>query len=329
MTRDQEDVGGKEVGTPFFSLQKSTTQQGIPLRRPFGKRNICQRWEVLKGLVSGSTNITQEANMLTDNDWIMDEPFTFGISNDYSLAVIYRDYIMKHYLVSPEYFVNHMGSDFPIDDIIREGNQHTLVVVGNRLEIQTAYLSCDIDEKGKHGLNDCPFFVPNVKDLLVSMERVQAIIYKSDNYKKLQEMPFSPFQKSHSFDFLPPSPYSGLPIQAIFFHCTELEAETYRELLVVYRNRVIRQHDPPTVERVMRLFLNPPYEIYVRPSFITGKDQESADEFSHQEHSSDVTCEERKTYQYYTALKGKNWLDMIKREKELEETFLDACGLRL
>ncbi|CCD23085.1 uncharacterized protein NDAI_0B00510 [Naumovozyma dairenensis CBS 421] len=206
-----------------------------------------------------------------------------------------------------KYFLTDTGRSFPgpvveapFHKLMLKGGNPTLLVLGPNLYKEQAFYSCDIEETGKELLN-IKYEIGNLElnGFLRYIHYRANVQYEGYCYKgsyKIHEHPMKP----NKILYLPPSQYSSIPLQAIFYGFSPEDAIIYRDLLIVYRIRAIRRGYKPTMDKVLSVFFDPPYEIYVIPS---PHGNDSKQEYMEVDHCEDVTKEERQTYQAYFMLK--------------------------
>ncbi|CCD26581.1 uncharacterized protein NDAI_0I00120 [Naumovozyma dairenensis CBS 421] len=282
------------------------TVNGLKLRRPFSesrrKNNI---WWFLSNYFSNNSTPAPTSYSAKGDNWILDEPTTFALDYGEWSNTIFKEYIMKYFLIDKGRNFLETVVETPFHKLMLKGGAPTLLVLGPNLYEEQAFYSCDIEEAGKDLLCSEYTLLGTVLQVFIRHIHYHTNVqYEGYSYKgsyKISERPVKP----NRLLYLPPSQYSNIPLQAIFYGFSQEDAIIYRDLLIVYRIRAIRRGYKPTMDKVLSVFFDPPYEIYVIPS---PHGDNSKQEYIEVNHCEDVTEEERQTYQAYFMLKMKYML---------------------
>ncbi|CCD23090.1 uncharacterized protein NDAI_0B00575 [Naumovozyma dairenensis CBS 421] len=276
---------------------------GLKLRKPFPESRIKNK---ILGFLSNcfSNNSTSATNTYSvkEESWILDEPTTFALDYRKSTNWIFKDCIMKYFLTDKGRSFPDTMLETPFHKQMLRGDYYTLLVLGPNLFKEQAFYSCDIEEAGKELIKTkYNFSASDFWRLLHGIHDFTYVQYEGYCYKECCKLSKT-LSKPDKMLFLPPSRYSSIPLQAMFYGFSPEDAIVYRDLLIVYRIRSIRRGHKPTIDNVLNVFFDPPYEIYVIPS---PHGDNSREEYIEVHHCEDVTDEERQAYQAYFMLKMK------------------------
>ncbi|CCD27202.1 uncharacterized protein NDAI_0K00130 [Naumovozyma dairenensis CBS 421] len=279
---------------------------GLKLRKPFPESRIENKiWGFLSNCFSNSSTPSTNTYSVKQESWILDEPTTFALDNRVSSSWIFKECIMKYFFTDKGRSFPNTMLETPFHKQMLKGDTSTLLVLGPNLFKEEGFYSCDIEEAGKELIKTkYHFSAVDFWGLLQSIHLLTNVQYEGYCYKECCKLSRT-LGKPTKMLFLPPSQYSSIPLQAIFYGFSKEDAIIYRDLLIVYRIRAVRRGYKPTMTNVLNVFFDPPYEIYVIPS-MHGSD--SKEEYIEVNHSEDVTEEERQTYQAYFMLKMKYML---------------------
>ncbi|CCD25787.2 uncharacterized protein NDAI_0G00110 [Naumovozyma dairenensis CBS 421] len=280
----------------------SPTVNGLKLRRPFSESRRNNIWRFLSSYFSiNSAPVTNTYSVKQEN-WILDEPTNLALDNRGTTNTIFKEYIMKYFLIDKGRSFPGTVLEAPFHKLMLKDNNPTLLVLGPNLYKEQAFYSCDIEETGKELLNiKYEIGTLELNGFLHCIHERVNVRYEGYSYKgsyKISENPMKP----NRLLYLPPSQYSNIPLLAFFYRFSQEDAIIYRDLLVVYRIRAIRRGYEPIIDNVLSVFFDPPYEIYVISS---PHGDDSKQEYIDVDRCEDVTEEERQAYQAYFMLKMK------------------------
>ncbi|CCD23088.1 uncharacterized protein NDAI_0B00560 [Naumovozyma dairenensis CBS 421] len=282
------------------------TVNGLKLRKPFSEsRRKSNIWWFLPNYFSNNSTSTANTFSVKQESWILDEPTTFALDNEPSSHWIFKECIMKYFLTDTGRSFPGTVVEAPFHKLMLKGGNPALLVLEPYLFEEEGFYSCNIEEPGKELLKTkFDFEYPELDSLLCRIHIYTDVQYEGYSYEasyKASENSIKP----DKILFLPPSRYSNIPLQAVFYGFSPEDAIIYRDLLIVYRIRAIRRGYKPTMDKVLSVFFDPPYEIYVIPS---PHGNDSKQENMEVDHCEDVTEEKRRTHQAYFMLKMKYML---------------------
>ncbi|CCD26946.1 uncharacterized protein NDAI_0J00540 [Naumovozyma dairenensis CBS 421] len=248
--------------------------------------------------------------------WILDEPNSFKLCPR-EICYLFKYCLMYHYLKSStpfyssvfntEYrslfsFYRRKSQLYDPHYYLRDDHSYWAYLVrGPDTGNGKLYFSTTISEEGIDGFNKS---VSGYKNEPPPLGFIDLNIFNGE-IKASEDMPSLPaILGDNDIEFLPPSDFGPTPCEVLFYHFKKSDAIVYRDLFIVYRNRAIKRGYLPNFDGILKVLLDPPYEIFITDIAIKGEPVNGRKKkYSEVYHDRDVTWAERHCYQRYFVCK--------------------------
>ncbi|CCD24291.1 uncharacterized protein NDAI_0C06320 [Naumovozyma dairenensis CBS 421] len=246
--------------------------------------------------------------------WIIAEPNSFK-GCPIRLCTLFKCYIVHNYLKSDtplyssysntdyEFYKRMSRLDDPESYFRNIFLSMSYMMVGRDSDQRKFYFSTTITEDAKAELTkELSTYAPT-PDISSAFFDVE-LSGRCCRYPPTGVLPLLDLLQNNDIAFLPPSDYGSVPCEVFFYHFREPEAIVYRDLFMVYRSRAVKRGYSPGFHNILKVFHDPPYEIFITNVDENGKILEDRKErYNEVYNERDVTWAERHCYQKYTVCK--------------------------